>query len=566
MNKKVVWLIVCCLMIVALVLPSCKAPTEEKLTGGILNITTNFDIYQWDLVDGQWTANVGRSYTNEPLVNGDWYNREFTNYTSTNDCREPAAWKGNLAESWDMPAPDTLVYKLRKGIHWQDKEPVNGREFVAEDVKWHFERILAAPKFATHTLQGIEKITCPDKYTVVFKWKEPTAPAVDYTNFELWIRITAHEVVDTYGDAKDWRNIVGTGPFIVTDHVPDSSYSYKKNPNYWQKDPDGVQLPYVDGVKVLIIEDITTKLAAIRTGKVDLQSPHRPITWEEKPTLEASNPELQWGTTLPGLITQLTLDNSKPPFSDIKVRKAVTLAINKDEMVDTLFGGNAISFNWPARPGWACFTPLEELPAATRELYTWTPQNVDKAKALLAEAGYPDGFKTQIAFTNEGPFGEEVGDEMTMVQKYWKAIGVDAELKPTEYTTLMSLIMKPFPYEGTVVQTGGYDMPLQKIEAQWRTDSYWCSTKHSDPYIDEMLDKAKAEFDVTKRNLILKDIYQHIAGQVRNIAMPLPYGYSVWQPWVKNYMGEQWLDIHGYGSMCTYIQLDVAMREERLGK
>ena len=245
--------------------------------------------------------------------------------------------RGQLAESYDI-SPDGLTYTfhIRPGVHWQDKAPMNGRELVAEDIVFNFHRITGlgsgftekseyAPNVA---LLPIESIEATDKYTVVFKLTELNLNALEFiyqeSNEAAWIY--PPEVIQEHGDAKDWRNLVGTGPYMLTDRAEGSSQTYTKNPNYWgydEKFPEN-RLPYLDEVKFLLIPDASTRLSAFRTGKIGRLIG---ITFDEATAIQRTNPELLWNTALQ-VPYSFSMDVRKPPFADIRVRHAMQLALD----------------------------------------------------------------------------------------------------------------------------------------------------------------------------------------------------------------------------------------------
>ena len=170
--------------------------------------------------------------------------------------------KGYLAESWEFTDPSTFVVHLRKGIHWQNIPPVNGREFTADDVAYHYHRLFGlgsgltpSPEHATvPAYKNLISVTATDKYTVVFKWKtaNPELIMVSLLALNPSQVFEAREAVEKWGDLSDWHHAIGTGPFILKDFVSDNSATLIKNPNYWGYDeryPQN-QLPYVDDDQV----------------------------------------------------------------------------------------------------------------------------------------------------------------------------------------------------------------------------------------------------------------------------------------------------------------------------
>lgn len=552
-------------MVIALVLSSCKV-AEKKEVGGTITCALSHVCTTFDPLDGVAPAGHYIMSVLDKLIIADyWRDHEEYPLSSKYDFFNEEIWVGNLAESWDWPEPLTMTFKLRKGVKWQDRPPVNGREFVAKDVKWHFETMLSLPLYSKHILQNIESITCPDKYTVTFKFKEPNVAMLNRVAC-YGPAITCPDVSEQLGweARKEWKYLIGTGPFYVTGFVPDSSVTYTKNPDYFAKDPDGKQLPYLDGFKLLIITDTATRMAALRTGKVDLTAFEAPIPWNQKASLEATCPDLQWAQSPDAGIWSIYLGGDFEPFQDRRVRKAMSMVVNRQEMVETLLGGSGVAYSWPDRPGWASFTPLEELPEDTREIYEWKPENVDKARQLLADAGYPNGFKVTYTYNIEGSKYEPL--RMEVIQAYWKDIGVDVTLRPVDRGTASSLRSKPFPYEGIFGCGGAQSEPIELVDGKFRSGGSFNRHKISDPHIDELFYEASAEFDFTKRTAIIKELYKYMAEQTYSIGMPDIINWMAWQPWVKGYHGETQVSDKAFGHLWGCIWIDQELKEEKLGR
>ena len=189
------------------------------------------------------------------------------------------AMTGALAESWETPDPLTYIFHIRKGVHWHNKAPMFGRELTAKDIEYNYHRVLGLgsgftePSIAPGQLQTLpfESITATDNWTVVFKMKKPYLSVPIHIQDSNISYIYPPEVIEQYGGMNDWRNVVGTGPFELTDRVEGSSWTWTKNPDYWghdEKYPEN-RLPYIDELRMLIIPEEAAAVAAIRSGKID---------------------------------------------------------------------------------------------------------------------------------------------------------------------------------------------------------------------------------------------------------------------------------------------------------
>ena len=242
-----------------------------------------------------------------PAGTGEWDNRYRLDAT-----RIPDQHTGRLAESWEQPDPLTVIFHVRKGVYWHDKPPMNGRELTADDFVYNFHRVTGTGSGFTETGQHaefmgygvIESITATDKYTVVFKLKEDVTGKTFWGGLSLMQNIALGyysdiyppEVIEEHGDAKDWRNLVGTGPYELTDFVEGSSVTYTKNPDYWgydEKYPEN-RLPYIDRLRALIMPEVATQLAGLRTGRLDTLGGGS--AWlrslDQLESLQQTNPEL----------------------------------------------------------------------------------------------------------------------------------------------------------------------------------------------------------------------------------------------------------------------------------
>ena len=169
----------------------------------------------------------------------------------------------DLAEHWETPDDTTYIFHLRQGVRWHNKPPVNGRELVAEDVKFTFDRFLTVEGNPERLLlEAVERVEVVDRYTVQFRLKEPFVWLLDTLASPLCTWIVAPEVVKQYGDLKKVETAIGTGPFMLERYEPNVKTVFRRHPEYFRPG-----LPYVDGVEWLVLDDESTGLAMYRTGR-----------------------------------------------------------------------------------------------------------------------------------------------------------------------------------------------------------------------------------------------------------------------------------------------------------
>lgn len=297
------------------------------------------------------------------------------------DPNSPEEIIGDLAKSWEI-AKDGLAYtfRLQENVKFHD-----GTALTSDDVKTSLDRQLDPPRGLRAPrrpeMQAIEKVETLDKNTVKLTLKYPFGPLLTVLSSGYQV-VYSKSFLEKKGNMT--KDVMGTGPFKLKNYSQGVSLEQVKNPDYFVKGR-----PYLDGLTFYIIKDAGTRLAAFRTGRVKLTGPGEAglmptdaeVVKKEIPNVQIiSYPGLQYGN--------ITLNTSQKPWSDIKVRKAASLAIDRQNAVKVLAQGyGEIGSHFPGKwgiPG----NELEKIPGWRQ------PKDADiaEAKKLLAEAGYPDGF------------------------------------------------------------------------------------------------------------------------------------------------------------------------------
>lgn len=540
---------------------------EKPKYGGILVQVLTSDPLGFDEVYGSPSFPPTMHLTNEEMLEGDWTKGPTgTGETTWRQHMMPPPYNevGMLAESWEIPEPDTLVFHIRKGIHFHNKPPANGREMNAEDVLFSFNRLWDTPTAYHYSAYPrkthIESMTAPDKWTVVIKCFPGKAGFV-YEMAADHAKIVPPEAIAQYRDLNDWKNAVGTGPFLLTDYVAGSAATFVKNPNYWMKDPFFPEntLPYTDGVKWLIIPDTSTRLAAMRTAKLDvLCQYHGSLTWEDAASLMKTTPDLKYVSYFGGVAPCLHGRNDTPPFNDKRVRQALALAIDNEAIARDFYGGNAEILCGPIAPIPEfddIYTPLDKLPQATRELFEYHP---DKAKQLLAEAGYPDGFKTEIVCMTTDV------DILSIVKDYWSKVGVELDIQVKEPAVWNSMLQKK-TYTQMLSFGVTYTLPFKFVFTT--PGNMYNPAIVNDAHLNETIQQIAASyFDEPKRRQIMKDIAPYMIESVFWVQLPGPNLYTFWWPWLKGYNGEAKVGYDHYSDIARYVWIDQELKEQMAGK
>ena len=258
-----------------------KDPSTGKMVsapkyGGTIRPIVNFKVEGIDPYF-RYTAGIWISLVSEKLGAVDWaFDRSVFGYDE--HFMPDEVITGLLAESWENPDPLTYVFKIRDGVFWHNKAPVNGRLLTAHDVEFHYDRIPGLSGGEPGLDIGLgdigkmsfESVTATDDSTVEFKLKEPSLLGrmipLDHHSF-----LVPREVVEQFGDMQDWRNVTGTGPYQLTDVVEGSSWTYEKIDDYWRTDPKfpDNRLPYADKVEFVIVNDPAAIVSLMRSGQAD---------------------------------------------------------------------------------------------------------------------------------------------------------------------------------------------------------------------------------------------------------------------------------------------------------
>lgn len=308
-----------------------------------------------------------------------------------------------LAETWETDADaKTITFHLRKNVMFSD-----GTDFNADAVKWNIEQYQENKRSEVASISSIDVV---DDSTVTLNltdWNSSTLAAV-----AVLVRYISPTAFQENG--KDWtyENPVGTGPFMLTKWEKNVSLSYEKNPNYWEEGK-----PYVDEVQMLIIEDPQTLASSLEAGEVDAVyglSVDITKTLADTGKYQLVDDKTGIGAVGIGLIADCTTEGSA--FADVKVRQALCYAIDSQAIADAFFQGYAVVTNQWGPPGVITYNPD----------VAGYPYDPDKAKALLAEAGYPDGFECPLSCVAAQK------DMFTAIQAQLAEVGINAKLEVVE--------------------------------------------------------------------------------------------------------------------------------------
>ena len=510
--------------------------------GGQLIITSTQDIAGFDAATGPGLYGIQQAYQ-ERLFQDIW-TEDPSVYQYLTNWRPSDYVSGCLAKSWEFSDPSTLVFQLRQGIYWQNISPVNGREFTSDDIVWHWDRYLglgdgfttAIPYYASvAAYQQLISVTAIDEFTVAFKWKitnpEYIMETMQGVGGEMCYE--PREAVQLWGNLTDWHHAIGTGPFILTDFVDSSSVTLDKNPTYWGHDeryPQN-QLPYINEIKMLIIPSQATALAAVRTGKIDFIDG---ISIQSANAMQKTNPEIVQLAVPASNCPSIDPRNDLKPYNDIRVREALQLALDLPSIAKNYYDGYADAFPSPITSryeiGWAL--QYSEWPADLQAQYAY---NTTLAKQLLAQAGYPTGFNTDVV--------ADAGGDMNLlqiVQSYFAAINVNMSIQTMDSASWNSFV-RARKQDALAASANGFlglsfepTRQLQRLSTGYSTN--WLAV--SDPTFDAFLPQAMAATSIAAEKQIVRTMDQYVAQQHFIISLVQPSFFALTQPWLKGFDGQ----------------------------
>ena len=417
------------------------------------------------------------------------------------------ALQPELATSWENPNPTTYIFRLRKDVKFQD-----GKEFTAEDVKATFDRALD-PKTGSAralTFKPVDRVEVVDKHTVRFILKEPFAPFLNYLASPAHSSILSKSVIEK---SDPNQVVIGTGPFQMVEFRPNDTMLLKKNPQYWEKG-----LPYLDELEIRLIKDPSSRVAALRAKSVD-------HIWIMEPQLvqilmkeKGINSAMAASTARKRVFINCT----KPPFNNVKVRQALSSATDRKELIRvTVMGKGELCGALPAAVGDYAF-PAEKLP-----FYDYNPE---RAKKLLAEAGYPNGFKAQFKVS-----AAHITDQYAaqMLQRQWKKIGVEIDIVQVEWGTIIRNINEKNYEIGSMTDFWRPD-PNEYIVYDWDIQA---RTGFKSPDLDKMTAEGLTTVDHKKRVALYHEIEKKIAEYSPILYIYAhPQRFEFWSDYVKGYV------------------------------
>lgn len=376
----------------------------------------------------------------------------------------------SIAEKWS-PSEDgkEWTFELRKGIKFHD-----GKEMTSKDVKFTFDR-LRDPDVGAATVEmysNINDILTPDDYTVVFELEEQNPDFLkDLADYHALIMDA-----DNTDFATNWN---GVGPFKVASYIPEDRIVFERNPDYWMKDEDGFQLPYLDGMEFIFVAESSAQVEALRSGQVDyliyLPTEFVPVLQKDENIVVHQEPS--------NYAYVIRMRSDRAPADDVRVRQAIKAATDRSAILEATLGGMGwVGSDTPISPAFGDF--YLDKPEPKRD--------VEKAKKLLAEAGYQKGLDITIHVMDEAP----VPDMATIWKEQLEEAGINLDIQIVPYDAYYD---KWLEYDFGITDWASRPYPQPYLDLAYTSKAVWNESHWSDDELDELAAQAAKEMDHDKR-------------------------------------------------------------------
>ena len=525
--RAIAVLVVCSLVVAAVV--ATPATSQTPKSGGVLNVMQREDLPQGFAIHE--TSTISSVWPSMPCFNN------LVMFDPLKKTESPESIIGDLAEKWSWQDNyRNLVFFLKKGVKWHDGQP-----FTSKDVKYTFDMVREAPDAAGKLrinprkdwYANVEAVEAADPHTVVFRLKKPQPSLL------MMLASGYTPVYAAHVPAANYRTgCIGTGPYRVKEWKKGEYVEYVKNPDYHVKGR-----PYLDGLKYIPITERGTKFAALQSGRLDVAFPGDATKTIAEQVTKAE-PRIKMTLAAQNVNDNLLLNVTKPPFNNVKMRQAFSLAIDRKAVVQTVHQGGAIVGAAMAPKPWGVWGLLEKDLAALPG-YGKPSDDKAKAKKLLAEAGHGPSNPLKIELAVRAI--PQYLDFASFVVNELKQVGVEATLKQVETAQWHPLATRKEFQAGPNLTGLGVDDPDGNFFENYACGSARNYGGYCNEQVQKMIEAQSQELDPKKRLAMVVEIQKKLEEDAARptVDWRLEY-YLQWQH-VKNLIPHQ--SIYNWGRM-----------------
>lgn len=431
----------------------------------------------------------------------------------------------NLAQSWETPDAATYTFHLAKTITFANLPPVNGRPLTSADIKWSYQyhSRTGNPAFAklvagnfSYMFDGLDGIQTPDDSTVVVKFQKPFAPFLTY-NFTFALPAYPHEIYDQYGNFND--HLVGSGPYQLdtAQSQQGTKWVFARNQTYWQPGK-----PHLDAVRYLVLADDAARYAAFVAGQAQVL---RVADLTAAATIKKAAPNVSVQEGLDPQAYGMYINRRRPPFTDDRLRKALSLGLDRDAFIQTFAG---------SKGGWIMADSLPGL-WSDQEVKQILKYDPTQAKQMVAAAGYPSGLDIPLMLQTGANLTQSA---MQLFQAQMKSVGLNINIQLVDGATFsQKLHTGDFTLTPTTQQIFA-DLDSRLYGNFFSTSaSNWIGLK--DAEVDRLILSQRSEADPNKRRDALRAVTKYMNDHAISLAFYQTPQTTFSSPTLRNF-GDNW--------------------------
>jgi peptide/nickel transport system substrate-binding protein len=457
---------------------------------------------------------IAEPTTLDPLTSASLYDLDIMEnmYDTLLKYDDKNALQPQLAASYSYASPTVLNLTLRTGVKFHDGTPFN-----ADAVVFNLNRFIADK--ASPRATDVVDITSVNKVSdsqVQIKLKQPFAPLLSVLSGDVGMMLSPTAVQKLGSKLGNTPTDAGSGPFIFGEWIKGDHLQLKANPNYWKKDSDGTQLPYLQSIRYHTITNATVMYSNLETNQIQVASNIDPNNVAQ---IKANSSLTYKQIPSPGF-QSLQLNIAQAPLNNVHVRRAIAFAVNRQEILDHVLKG----------VGFVAQGPLSPASWAYDKNYTGLSYDQAKAKAELAQSGQSNVSFT-LTFTSGNPTTTQ---EVQFIQAQLQAVGITMNLKQETFTTVVA-DFQTYHYQAVFIGWTGAIDPDGTMYSMFTSKGGFNYTNYKNPQVDAFLDGGRRTLDQAQRIPDYQKAQRLIVEDASRVFLTYPVVYQASSSSVKNY-------------------------------